>query len=473
MTDEKISAGSVYREAPRSFWGSLRWLGPGLILVGSIVGSGELVATPLLGATAGYSFLWLILLSCVIKVFFQIEIGRYALSSGQTSLEAFGEVSLPVGKKGRRINWLGWYWFFMVGAAIVQQGAMVGGTAQALRLAFPNLLGPNTEAIFAILTGVVASILLVGGHYIVVERGTILLVAVFTVLTIYTVISLQFTPFATSWSDLADGFRFQFPSDPKQRSQAMAAALTTFGITGVGASELIAYPYWCLEKGYGVLTGPRNDSPDWVSRAKSWIRVMSLDAWASMIVFTVATVAFYILAAEILHPPFLDGAELPKKSQMIERLGVMYADAFGPWSRVIYLLGAIAVLFSTLFVATAGHARMMVDWFGLNGLLDRKNGETRRLGVAIFSVVFPQIATIAYLTTGEPVLLIMISGVMQALMLPMLGGAILYLAYTRTDPRIRGNALWYLILWIALLLMTMAASYMAYDSMSRLFASMK
>jgi Mn2+/Fe2+ NRAMP family transporter len=440
-----------------------------LILVGSIVGSGELVATPLVGATAGYSFLWLILLSCVIKVFFQIEIGRYAISSGQTSLEAFGQVAMPLGQSGRKFNWLGWYWFFMVLAAIVQQGAMVGGTAQALRLAFPNLFGQQTEVVFAIGAGLLASILLIGGHYVVVERGTIFLVALFTLLTVYTVISLQFTPYATSMADLVDGFRFTLPSDPDQRRQAVAAALTTFGITGVGASELISYPYWCLEKGYGVLTGPRNESADWAARAKSWIRVMSLDAWASMLVFTIATVAFYILAAEILHPAYLDGAELPKKSQMIERLGVMYADAFGPWSRAVYLVGAIAVLFSTLFVATASHSRMMVDWLGLLGWMDRNNAEQRRLGIAVFCVLFPQIATVAYLTTGEPVLLIMISGVMQALMLPMLGGAILYLASRRTDPRIRGGWWWYAILWVALVLMTVAAGYLAYDAASKFF----
>jgi Mn2+/Fe2+ NRAMP family transporter len=469
MADTSMVDTSIYRSAPTGFWASLRWLGPGLILVGSIVGSGELVATPLAAATAGYSFLWLILLSCIIKVFFQIEMGRYAISSRQTSLEAFGEVAIPMGR--RSINWLGWYWFFMVLAAIVQQGAMVGGTAQALRLAFPHLFGEHTETVFAIGAGLLASALLVGGHYAVVERGTILLVGLFTLLTVYTVVCLQFTHYATSWGDIVDGFRMALPSDPQQRQQAVAAALTTFGITGVGASELISYPYWCLEKGYGVLIGPRDDSAAWASRAKSWIRIMSLDAWASMVVFTIATVAFYLLAAEILHPVYLSTGELPKKGEMIERLGVMYADAFGPWSRGVYLVGAIAVLFSTLFVATASHARMMVDWLGLLGLYDRHQPENRRLGIAIFCVLFPQIATVAYLTTREPVLLIMISGVMQALMLPMLSSAILYLAYRRTDPRIRGSRAWYAILWIALVLITIAAGYLAFDAASKFFAT--
>ncbi len=40
--------------------------------------------------------------------------------------------------------------------------------------------------------------------------------------------------------------------------KAIVTALATFGIIGVGASELISYPYWCLEKGYARSAGPEN-----------------------------------------------------------------------------------------------------------------------------------------------------------------------------------------------------------------------
>ena len=63
------------REPPRSLWRALRNIGPGIILAGSIVGSGELILTTSLGAQHGYAFLWLILFSCVIKVFVQVELG--------------------------------------------------------------------------------------------------------------------------------------------------------------------------------------------------------------------------------------------------------------------------------------------------------------------------------------------------------------------------------------------------------------
>src|SRR5690606_22963027 len=75
-------------DPPQGFLGTLRRLGPGLIIAGSIVGSGELIATTKTGAQAGITLLWLIIIGCVIKVFVQIELGRHAITHGQTTLAA-------------------------------------------------------------------------------------------------------------------------------------------------------------------------------------------------------------------------------------------------------------------------------------------------------------------------------------------------------------------------------------------------
>ena len=58
-TDESLSSEQSFREPPRDFWGILKQLGPGLIVAGSIVGSGELIATTLTGAEAGFWLMWL------------------------------------------------------------------------------------------------------------------------------------------------------------------------------------------------------------------------------------------------------------------------------------------------------------------------------------------------------------------------------------------------------------------------------
>jgi Mn2+/Fe2+ NRAMP family transporter len=443
-------------EPPTTFWGILVRLGPGLILVGNIVGSGELINTPALSAEAGYTFLWLILFSCFIKVFFQIEIGRYAISTGRTTLESIND--LP-GPRVLGLHGILWYWICMVLASFVQMGAMCGGVAQALRIAYP-IAGGYSDSVWAVFTGLSIVLLLRGGRYRMIETVSVILVTGFTFVTIFSVAQIQFTQYAVRPQNIVDGFRFMVPegSDPRR---VIGLALSAFGITGVGASELIMYPYWCLEKGYSRFIGPRSDDPGWAQRARGWVRVMCYDAWLCMVLFTVATVAFYVLGAALLYEDYRRTGTLPKGAAMVEQLSLMYSATFGDYARYVFLVGAFCVLYSTFFIASAANARMLTDWLGLIGVYDRRDDEKRRLGIAAFSIVIPVVATSMYLVLREPVAMVMLSGVMQALMLPMIGYAVLYFAYRRTDPRIRARRSWYAMLWISFVLMSLASIYMA------------
>ena len=130
------------QEAPTTAIGILRNIGPGMILAGSIVGSGELIATTRTGAEAHFDFLWLIILGCVIKVFAQIELGRYAITNGKTTLSALNEVPGPIfrfnfGKRRIRANWIICYWLLMFLSILGQQGGIVGGVGQAMAISIP------------------------------------------------------------------------------------------------------------------------------------------------------------------------------------------------------------------------------------------------------------------------------------------------------------------------------------------------
>src|SRR5262245_19027393 len=123
------------RDPPQSLWSALAQIGPGIILAGSIVGSGELMLTTSLDATYGFTFPWIVLFSRSVKLFVQIELGRYAISSGKPTLSALDELPGP----RWRVHWLVWWWFAMLLATVSQLGAMVGGVAQALNLAMPGV----------------------------------------------------------------------------------------------------------------------------------------------------------------------------------------------------------------------------------------------------------------------------------------------------------------------------------------------
>src|SRR5271156_223341 len=125
---------AAVQEPPHKLTAAFKQIGPGLILAASIVGTGELINTTSLGAKAGFSLLWLILLSCVIKVFVQVELGRYAITHGKTTLAAFD--TLPGPRIG--VSWLCWLWLFMMLTTQAQIAAMEGTVGQAAHMAFPR-----------------------------------------------------------------------------------------------------------------------------------------------------------------------------------------------------------------------------------------------------------------------------------------------------------------------------------------------
>lgn len=545
MTTSSPDSVILTEHPPVSVPGILRRLGPGLIIAGSIVGSGELIGTTTTGALAGYWLLWLVIVGCVIKVFVQVEFGRYAISTGQASMVGMNETPGPVLNLGFvRANWLAWYWLAMFLVSLGQLGGIVGGVGQALAISVPltdagraynreaeslatarynlhmlqfkiekltsgatgagaaadpaaadaggdeaatlrielnaleesikqstaRLKGADGKSgleqaakdhlVWATLVTAVTSVLLVAGRYGLIQWASTLLVAVFTLVTVLNVFMLQAQPeWAVTWSDIWLGLSCRLPPKMEMPDGStffpLTTALATFGIIGVGANELIAYPYWCVEKGYARFVGQREDSAAWLDRARGWLRVMRWDAWCSMGVYTFATVAFYLLGAATLGRIHL----VPKGNDMIRTLSIMYEPVFGGWTGPVFLFGAFAVLYSTFFVAIAGHARVSADaWrvFRRESLVGDVNPTT----VKFFSGLYPIVCLAMYLAYPEPTTLVLASGAMQAVMLPMLSFAALYFRYRRTDARIKPGLLWDICLWISAIGMLIAGGWL-------------
>ena len=271
-----------------------------------------------------------------------------------------------------------------------------------------------------------------------------MLVGTFTLVTLLTLVMLQCDPaWAISSGEIMSGLIPSLPPAVGGRSP-LVTALATVGIIGVGASELMIYPYWCLEKGYGQAVGPRDDSPAWAARARGWLKVMQLDAWGSMIVYTTVTICFYLLGAATLGRLGLR----PGGGEMVRTLGAMYAPVFGDWARGVFLIGAFAVLYSTLFVAAAGNARMVVDGLILSGRLPADEA-SRAIWSKRLSVVWPLAALILALIIREPVGMVLASGIAQAIMLAALGVAVLFFRHRDFDVRLTPSRGWDLLLWFS------------------------
>lgn len=421
---------------------TLRKIGPGMILAASIVGSGELIATTTLGAQAGFVALWIILFSCFIKPIVQAELGRYVISTGETGLEAFNHVPGP---RLFRVNWIVWIWAAMVMMTMFQVGAMFGGVAQVLHSLMPVV----SIELWIVPIVAVSLALLLGGGYHRIESLAMVKVGFFTMLTVLSAAMVMKAP-EFAWGELFHGL---WPTIPQGGWQT---AVAVFGMTGVGASEIFMYPYWCVEKGYARSTGVRDGSPEWIARARGWIRVMHIDVISSMAVYTIATCAFYILGAAVLHPKGM----VPDAHHMIATLSELYTSTLGEWALVLFYIGAVATLYGTIFAATAAHSRIYADMVRMMGGFRRDDSVARNKWRDRFVWVLTVIPISLFFIFKNPVSMVVAGGLAQALSLPVICLGVLYLRYKRQPAETAPgtwNTLW---LWIAsVLIIALMAVY--------------
>ena len=441
VVDPYVLSSRAVEPPPLSFRSAIRRIGPGMVLAASIVGSGELIATTTLGAQVGFAALWIILVSCAIKPVVQGELGRYTIATGETGLEAFNRVPGP--RLG--VGWMVWAWALTVTLTLLQIGGMYGGVSQVLHALIPAIPVGAWVGVCLVITIAV----LIGGGYARIERFAVVKVGLFTMLTVFAAAVLLLRPGAVTGSDLAHGLSLQLPA------AGLATAIAVFGITGVGATELVMYPYWCIEKGYARYVGPRDGSSAWLARARGWVRVMHLDIVCSLVIYTMATVAFYLLGAAVLHRL----GTVPAAGDMIRVLSQIYTQTLGDWALWVFYAGAVVTLYGTVFAATAAHSRLFADVVRMTGAYARDDARSRLKWRNRFVVLLAGVPAIFYWSFESPVRMVVAGGTAQAMMLPLIGIAAIYLRHAKLPPEIRPSAGTTILLWIATAVMAGFALY--------------
>ena len=425
---------------PASLASALRRIGPGIVLTASIVGSGEVIATTTLGAQVGYLALWIVLVSCGIKPVVQAELGRYTIVTGHTGLEGFTRVPGPRLGAG----WLVWAWAATVALTLLSVGGMYGAVAQVLHVVWPALAVNAWVGVCLVITLAV----LLGGGYTRIERFAVLKVALFTLITVFAAAVLLRRGAATA-ADVRAGLSFTIPVS------GLATAIAVFGITGVGATELAMYPYWCVEKGYARFVGPHETGPEWIARARGWIRVMHLDITCSLAIYTAATVAFYLLGAGVLHPMGV----VPAAGDTVAVLSNIYTETLGRWALPVFYLGVVVTLYGTIFASTAAHSRMFADLAQILGAYRRDDDASRRRWRQRFVVVLATLPAIFYWFFASPVKMVVAGGIAQAMMLPLIGAAAIYLRHAALPPELRPSRFTTTLLWLSTAVMGLFAAY--------------
>ena len=219
----------------------------------------------------------------MIKVFVQIELGRYAITHGKTTLAAFD--TLPGPRLGT--SWMCWLWLFMMLTTQAQIAAMEGLVGQAAHMAFPGasargrraspagsipawgtFLDGHPEYFWATLTALAAIALLLSGGYKRLEQVTTVLVATVTLITVACVAgpALDRAIRISARRASQQGFDSRPPGDGGGAGVLDVRDHRRRGQRAVRLSLLVH------REGLRPRTpGPRSPDEGWAARARGWL----------------------------------------------------------------------------------------------------------------------------------------------------------------------------------------------------------
>lgn len=412
---------------------SLAAVGPGIVVTGSVIGSGELINTPVQAAKFGFILLWAVLISCVIKYFLQVEIARHCLVHNRTTFQALNTCPGP---KLRGTSWIGLVYMLGYIITMLPVIGIIGALGGLMHQVWPLPTTPEHSVhIWGGLNVLLALALLWGGAYGRLETLVALLVAGFSLSVGIGVLLIQGTDFRITGDEVVSGLTFSLGPDPRAGAFAV---ISLMGALGVAANELFMYPYWVFEKGYAEKLGDPADA-GWTGRARHWINTIRLDAGLATVIATIVTAAFFLLGAAVLFRQHVE----PRGLAVVEQISSVYTTTYGEWSQAVFFGGAFCTLFSTLVVYTAASSRMWTDLFASMGMLDGGNPATVRRSHQVVQFVWLVALLTAFLVMEkQPAKLIVLGHfVLGAFMTPLLMFAICWMAF-HTDARVRMGRGW-------------------------------
>ena len=422
----------TWKAPPTRFGPMLLTIGPAIVVSGSVIGAGELINVPIQAATFGFVLFWAVVLSCVIKYFLQVELGRYCLVHNRTTIQALNTCPGP---KIRGTNCIGIVYMVLYTLSVVTVAGIMSATAGLLTSLLPLVDSAVwSRNIWAVIVTIVIALILWRGIYGELEKLIALLVCGFSLSVVVALLLLIVDPnpdYPLRLKDVFSGMTFSLGE--VNRGAAAFAVISLLGALGTTANELFMYPYWILEKGYAEHVGSSTED-GWLDRARGWVRVLQLDAGAATLLATVITAAYFLVGCAILHQK----GEVPSGMKVVEELSQIYTETYGPWSYSIFMFGGFCTLFSTITVVVAASGRMWTDLLSSMGVFQWDDTVVRRRYNRIFQMLYLLgfLAVTVLIPTSPAKLVIVGQWINGAFNTPLLMFGICWLAF-HTDKRIR------------------------------------
>jgi Mn2+/Fe2+ NRAMP family transporter len=357
-------------------------MGPGIVMAGLAIGSGELIMWPWITSIVGAQLLWAAAIGIFLQLWINIEIGRWSIVTGES----------PFTGMVRVIKTIVYVWVFMI---VV--GKFLPGWARETGIALRDLIfGPGhssppwawTALVFAAVAAILFGPKVI---YKAVERSIMFLIVVIVVGLIYVVWEIgSMDLFMAMWDGVTNIFDFPdfpvpvFADDGSIRDELSFSRF--FGavvFAGAGGLGNLYYAYYLREKGIGM--GARMptlmsaahkhetkemdtgflypETEENQKRFRDWFRYVVTDQVLFFWLLGSVTMFLFIFGAlAVLHPIGL----VPDRGSLVWDLASILEESMGTSGRYIFLVVGMAALFSTQLGGVDGGSRIFSDLLHTN-----------------------------------------------------------------------------------------------------------
>ena len=360
----------------------VKMIGPGVVMAGLAIGSGELIMWPWITSIVGAQLLWAAAIGIFLQLWINIEIGRWSIVTGES----------PFTGMVRVIKTIVYIWVFMI---VV--GKFLPGWARETGIALRDLIyGPGhssppwlwTAIVFAAVAAILFGPKVI---YKAVERSIMFLIVVIVVGLIYVVWEIGSKDlFMAMWDGVTNIFDFpDFPvpvlaDDGSIRDELSFSRF--FGavvFAGAGGLGNLYYAYYLREKGIGM--GARMptlmsaahkhetkemdtgylypETEENQKRFRDWFRYVVADQVLFFWLLGSFTMFLFIFGAlAVLHPIGL----VPDRGSLVWDLASILEESMGTSGRYLFLVVGMAALFSTQLGGVDGGSRIFSDLLHTN-----------------------------------------------------------------------------------------------------------
>jgi hypothetical protein len=450
-------------------------VGPGVIVLGVAIGSGEFLLGPAVFVKHGLTLLWVTGIAIFFQTIFNTEVMRYVVATGEPVVTGFMRTAPSPTM---------WAWVYTL-FYFLQAGwpAWAATAAGAIFYLFAGrIAGPaDVETVYFIGVGtflVCIALLLVGRR---IERTLEILnwILVSVVLGSFLILAALFVPGRT-WGATALGF-FGFDATtqrfvlmPEGVDFFLLGALVAFA--GAGGIANLTLGNWARDKGYGMskhagyipaaVAGKHvnlahhgfvfEPNAESMQRWRGWWRIVRADQWG---VFFIGSMLGMVLPA-LLYVTFLPAGTEIRGLGISAALAQSVGAQIGPMvGMLIAFLGAW-LLFKTQIDTIDAITRSVTDilWTGSRRLRSWRGGDVRAVYYAVLALVV--IWGVIALRLAQPIVLLQIGANVAGVVLTVASIHMLYINCRLLAPELRPP------MWRRAILVCMSIFYGCFAGMS-------